>query len=143
MTESLPCVCTTLRKAARAVTRSYDDSLAQSGMTTTQFAVLRSLAREGDMVLSALADSLVMERTSLYRTLAPIERQGWIAIAPAEQGHAKLASLTPAGRAAMDRAASAWERVQADMVGVLGASGWAALEQQLRTLTSSAAKRVA
>src|SRR5216684_3529384 len=44
----LPCACTTLRKATRAVSRIYDDSLASVGMNVTQLAILRAIGRAGD-----------------------------------------------------------------------------------------------
>ena len=77
-----PCACTTLRKAARAVGRVYDEALAGKGMTTAQFAILRHVWRGGSVPLSRLADSLVMDRTSLYRALAPVEAKGWVAVSP-------------------------------------------------------------
>lgn len=135
-TSSLPCLCTSLRKASRAVTRVYDDRLAGSGLTTTQFAVLRHLARHGDLPLSRLAELLVMDRTSLYRTLAPIERHGWIAIGQA-QGRTKIASLTAPGRGKMAEATAAWEGCQQEIVGAMGAAQWQALEGQLRALVDA------
>ena len=131
------CACTTLRKAARAVARVYDDALAEAGMTTAQFAILRHIAREQPVPLSRLADSLVMDRTSLYRALAPIEGKGWVKIAPGA-GKAKLATLTPKGRAAMKGAESDWAAVQNRIVGTMGAEAWAGLETGLRALTSLA-----
>src|SRR5690349_18366919 len=97
-----PCVCTALRKATRAVSRVYDEALEAAGLTTTQFAILRHVARAGTPPLSRLAEQLVMDRTSLYRTLEPMQRHGWVAIAPAPAGRAKLVSLTPEGVAVMD-----------------------------------------
>jgi hypothetical protein len=35
----LPCACTTLRKATRALSRIYDDALAAVGMNVTQLAM--------------------------------------------------------------------------------------------------------
>jgi DNA-binding MarR family transcriptional regulator len=137
MSLSHPCVCTTLRKASRAVTRAYDEGLADSGMTITQFAVLRNLDRQGAMPLSRLAELLVMDRTSLYRLIAPLERHGRVSVADGE-GRAKLASITDAGRAAMLAATPAWEKVQDGLVGAMGAEAWAALQTQLRVLGSAA-----
>jgi DNA-binding MarR family transcriptional regulator len=134
MTPSLPCACTALRKASRAVSRLYDDRLASSGMTITQFAILRNLDRAGGLPLSRLAELLVMERTSLYRTLAPIERHGWVAVETAHSGRIKTASVTDAGREAMRRATGAWESVQSEIAGTLGAPAWEALVGQLEEL---------
>ena len=132
-----PCACTTLRKAARAVARLYDEALAGAGMTTAQFAILRHVARNQPVPLSRLADSLVMDRTSLYRALTPIEAKGWVSVA-AGQGKAKLASLTPQGRAAMEAAEGDWEVVQHRIAGGIGAEAWEGLATGLRALTEFA-----
>ena len=134
MESSLPCLCTMLRKASRAVTRLYDERLAQSGMTITQFAILRNLAREGTLPLSRLADLMVMERTSLYRTIAPLEAQNWVLIAAGTQGRIKAASITPAGQAALQRATEAWDETQQRLIGAIGRPAWQALETQLTHL---------
>jgi len=128
----LSCVCTSLRKASRAVSRAYDVALDGTGMTTAQFALLRNIDRVGDIPLSRLADLLVMDRTSLYRALTPLERQGWVAVAPASRGRTRIAALTKAGRAAMDRAAGPWREAQARLIGALGSGEWATLETLLR-----------
>lgn len=132
-----PCVCTTLRKAARAVGRVYDEALAGCGMTTAQFAILRHIARGGSVPLSRLADGLVMDRSSLYRALAPLEQRGWVAVS-AGPGKAKLASLTPAGKAAMAAGEGDWEAAQVRLVGAMGEDAWAGLNAGLRGLTELA-----
>ncbi|WP_294057680.1 MarR family winged helix-turn-helix transcriptional regulator [Sphingomonas sp.] len=124
-----PCLCTALRKASRAVTRVYDEALHPAGMTTVQFAILRHIARAETVPLSRLADQLVLERTSLYRTLEPLERRGWVTVA-AGAGKAKLALLTPAGAAVLDSAVERWEGTQQRMTEALGEARWA----ELRTL---------
>lgn len=131
------CVCTTLRKTSRAVTRAYDEGLVGTGMTITQFAVLRTLDRQGEVALSRLAELLVMDRTSLYRLIAPLERQGWVRITDGA-GRAKLAAITDTGRAALLAATPAWEKVQGGLVDALGADAWAVLQAQLRVLGSAA-----
>lgn len=133
-----PCVCTTLRKAGRAVSRLYDEALEGAGLTTPQFAILRTINRAGTMPLSRLADALVMERTSLYRALGPLQREGWVAIESGENGRAKRVSLTDAGRAVIAGAAAQWEAVQTTLVERLGADNWAALEGLLRDVTVKA-----
>jgi DNA-binding MarR family transcriptional regulator len=133
--ESPPaCVCTTLRKAARAVTRVYDDALGESGININQFAILRHLDRQGPQPLSRLAETLVMDRTSLYRALRPLEREGWVAIADAEVGRARIVTLTEAGRIEMAAAAEAWHDAQDRMVEAIGPASWSALQASLGDL---------
>jgi len=127
----LPCACTTLRKATRVVSRLYDDALAECGVTATQLAILRSLDRTGPAPLSRLAETMVMDRTTLYRALAPLAATGWVAVAPPVRGRSKVAELTAAGRSAMGRAASGWEAAQHRFISEFGAEKWMALHAVL------------
>jgi DNA-binding MarR family transcriptional regulator len=138
-TALLPCACTTLRKAARAVSRVYDAALAPAGLTTTQFAIIRSVAKHGGMPLSRLADALVMERTSLYRTLSPMTRAGWIRIDAGPRGRARLATATAEGLAAMREATPAWEDAQARIIGAVGREDWTDLGAALDGLVAVSA----
>ncbi|WP_210318494.1 MarR family winged helix-turn-helix transcriptional regulator [Aureimonas endophytica] len=134
---SAPCACTSLRKASRALTRLYDEQLAAHGMTTTQFAILRHLARDGELGLSRLAERLVMDRTSLYRTLAPIERAGWVRIETADR-RSKAARLTDAGAAALHAAEGSWAAAQDRVLAELEGGEWQALITTLNRLTELA-----
>ena len=137
---SLPCACTTLRKAARAVTRLYDGALAGAGMNANQLSILRALNRAGPQPLSRLAETLVMDRTSLYRALRPMERSGWVVVEAASSGRSRVACLTDEGRVAMDRAAAGWESAQAGFVGALGSEAWEELAGVLQGLVATASE---
>lgn len=136
-----PCACTALRKAARAVSRVYDDALAKRGISTAQFAILRHIARSEPIGLSQLADHLAMDRTTLYRGLAPLEAKGWI-VTEQGTGKTRFAALTPAGRAAMHESESDWHEVQARIVAALGAEQWATLQSALRAMTEIARQEI-
>jgi DNA-binding MarR family transcriptional regulator len=137
MSNPAPCACTTLRKTSRAVTRFYDDAIAESGLSISQFSLLRNLSRLGPTPLSDFAETMVMERTSLYRMLAPLEARGLIAIA-AGKGRARVAALTADGRAIMEATADAWEEAQGRFVRTLGADKWQALQALLAEATHAA-----
>ncbi len=124
------CVCTALRKASRAMSRVYDEALASHGLSTAQFAILRHVARAEPVALSRLAEQLVMDRTSLYRAVAPLEAKGWLAV-EAGSGRSRLARLTAAGRDVMESAEADWEAVQGKVVDALGTQQWAALRASL------------
>ena len=138
--ESLPCACTALRKASRAMSRLYDEALAPAGLTTCQYAILRHLARSGDLPLSRLAELLVMDRTSLYRAIAGTERAGWVRIDSAGHGRTRIAVLTGSGRVAMDAATPLWAAAQGRIVGAVGAAEWRALAGSLGELTAIAVR---
>lgn len=139
MPSSDTCACTALRKSSRAITRVYDDAMETTGATIGQFAVLRNLRRSGAMLLSRLAEVMAMERTSLYRMLAPMEAHGWIAI-EATAGRARLASITPAGLAMLDEGDAIWADVQSRFVAELGEEKWGMLRSLLADVTAVATR---
>ncbi|HEX8942630.1 MAG TPA: MarR family winged helix-turn-helix transcriptional regulator [Gemmatimonadaceae bacterium] len=109
----------------------YDTRLAEVGLTTTQFSILRSLDRAtGPVPLSELADEQVFERTSLYRALEPLRRQRLIAIRPG-RGRAKVVALTALGAKRVAAALPHWEKAQDAFLGQYGSSKWGALAAQL------------
>ena len=116
------------------MTRVYDEALEHQGVTISQFAVLRNLRRAGATPLSRLAETLVMDRTSLYRMLAPLEARGLVTVA-AGPGRARVAALAFAGAALLAESDAVWERMQAEFVGTLGADKWQMLEGLLAEAT--------
>lgn len=129
------CASTTLRSAARAVSRTYDAALQGDHLTVNQFAILRRIARAGELPVSRLAERLVMDRTSLYRALEPMVRTGWVRLDPAPTGRARIARLTAAGEAMMATGTPAWEGAQISLIEAFGADRWQALHAELRDLT--------
>jgi DNA-binding MarR family transcriptional regulator len=132
-TPELPCACTTLRKASRAVARLYERHLAEAGLSATQFAILRALERNGTSNLRPLADELVMDRTSLYRAIAPLERDGLVATeADGSDARARRASLTDAGRGRIAEALPHWRAAQHTFIEGFGAGDYAGFIGELR-----------
>jgi DNA-binding MarR family transcriptional regulator len=129
----LPCACTTLRKASRAVARLYEGHLAEAGLSATQFAILRALERSGTSNLRPLADELVMERTSLYRAVAPLERGGLVLIeADASDARARRASLTAAGHERLAVALPHWQAAQLTFIERFGVDAYGGFIDELR-----------
>lgn len=126
MHHDFPCACTSLRKATRTLDRIYDGCLAPHGITTTQFALMRHIERAGAIVLNQLAGQLVMDRTSLYRTIRAVEEAGWVSISDGP-GKSRLAQITPQGEAILRAAEPDWEALQAQIHSRLGDDGWARL----------------
>jgi DNA-binding MarR family transcriptional regulator len=138
ITLSLSCACTTIRKASRALSRIYDEALAPAGLTVAQLGILRAInrgAKDGEP-LSRLAETLVMDRTSLYRALSPMARFGWLHIKDAPKGHAKVVRLSKAGIRATGEAAEYWERVQSQVIGEFGVDRWVTLQKAMTDLTA-------
>lgn len=124
------------------MTRAYDEAMAQSGMSVAQFGVLRAIEREGTLPLMGLAERLVMERTTLYRTLRPLEAQGWIKFESGPR-RAKIVTMTQAGHAATAAAIPYWTVAQAALLDGFGEADWAVLRGLLsRVVTLTTEERV-
>jgi DNA-binding MarR family transcriptional regulator len=114
------CACGRLRRAARALTQLYDDTMAPAGLRVTQFSLLRMLSREGVMRMSALAAKLLLDRTALSRNLDPLVQRGLVAIVAGRDARTREVSLTRAGENAIRAALPWWKRAQAHVAATLG-----------------------
>ena len=107
--EDTLCAAGVVRRASRSLTRLYDDHLAQAGVTTTQFSILRTLERNGgSMSLAELAADLIFERTSLYRALSPLRRAGLVTVRVGGDRRARDIALTTRAIRRMDQALPHW-----------------------------------
>lgn len=132
-----PCLCTTVRRADRTLNRLYDEALAPSGLLTTQYALLATLARAGEPLLhSALAEAQLMAPATLSRNLKPLQRDGLIAVAPGADRRTRYVTLTPAGEAALETARPLWRAVQAQMREVAGGQRFETLVTELQELVA-------
>ncbi len=139
--QSLPCACSALRQATRAVARHYEACLAPTGATTSQYSILRYLQREGTSPLRRMADALEFERTSLYRAIAPLEQDGFVALRVDQlDARVKLATLTPKGAAKIREIRPHWLRAQESFMAAVGAVEWTTVSERLDALRTSMAE---
>lgn len=120
MDVSSPCVCGRLRRASRALTRIYDEALEPVGLTVTQFAVLRTLARTERPTLAELAEATAHEKSALWRILQPLVRKAWVEAAAAEGERGQRLALTPAGWSKLEEATPHWSTAKARVSAALG-----------------------
>ncbi|MGH7629446.1 MAG: MarR family winged helix-turn-helix transcriptional regulator [Gemmatimonadales bacterium] len=116
------CTCFNLRKAARAVTQLYDEFLRPSKLRATQFSLLGVLAQAGTLSITELAETAVMDRTTLKRNLELLEREGLVRIRPGTDARVREVSLTQAARERLLAALPHWEQAQAHVTSQLGAA---------------------
>lgn len=114
------CISAALRRAARAAGGMYDGALRPAGLRGTQFSLLVALSIMGEPAMGALGEILSLDRTTLTRNLAPLERRGLIASAPGSDRRTRIVRLTEDGTAALARALPLWEGAQAKLAAALG-----------------------
>jgi DNA-binding MarR family transcriptional regulator len=136
-----PCVCSTLRMVSRAVTQLYDDVLRPSGLRVTQFSILATIARRGEVNLKQLEAALAIDQTTLTRSLSLLERDDVIERAPHPDGRIKAMRLTAKGTRALAVARPLWAQAQDKVIRELGAKAWADAQRRLTHLLHVAVQK--
>jgi len=97
------------------MTALYDDALAKSGIKITQFSLLRAVERNEPASVTALAEDLDLDRTTLARNLNPLERDGLIEVAAGRDRRVTEVRLTAMGRKAIAKALPLWQKAQEEV----------------------------
>ena len=132
------CTCQNLRQATRVVTQFFETALDPTGLKITQLPVLAAAATHGPVLMSRLADILVMDRTTLTRNLQPLLRSGLVAIEKGDDKRARLVTATDKGIGVLKEALPIWRGAQAEMVDALGRFQWGVLMDNLRATVAAA-----
>lgn len=130
------CACYNLRRAARAVSRLYDDFLRPSGLRTTQYSVLMAAKLRGPVTLSKLAALTVTERTTLTRNLTLLEKKGFVLIEAGTDRRERQVTITEQGLEALAAATPLWETAQAHIEKGLGQDRMGNLLKDLSEIVS-------
>ena len=111
---NLPTLCPAfnIRAASRVITQIFDDTLRPSGLQITQFAVLVGVHIMDTPSISILAKGLVMDRTTLTRSLRPLESEGYIKIISGDDKRTRFVKLTAKGKSAIDKTLPYWEKAR-------------------------------
>lgn len=120
----IACACTNLKKAARVVGRAYDNALAPAGVNATQYAILVNIHRYEPIEQARLAEHLSLERTTLYRAIALMQKKGWLMAFGTGSGVALELNLTARGEKVLAKAKAQWERIHARFLEQFGRARW-------------------
>ncbi len=123
ITKPVTCTGMRVRKLARRVSQIYDEALSGTGLSVGQFGLLGHIiaGREQGMGMGEMAVRLVMDRSSLSRSLGPLTRAGLVQVGGREgDRRVKVVRATDAGRAAFAAAEPAWREGQMRVAKALG-----------------------
>jgi DNA-binding MarR family transcriptional regulator len=133
----IDCNCFASRKAARLITKLYEEHLSRVDLTSTQYSILVYVDEIGTVSMKELVATLAMERTSVIRALQPLERDGFVVIGPdREDARRNVVRLTQAGRAKLAEAQPVWQQAQAEFESRFGAGMAAQLRESLLALAN-------
>ncbi|HML16471.1 MAG TPA: MarR family winged helix-turn-helix transcriptional regulator [Bryobacteraceae bacterium] len=118
------CVAYNLRKAARITTKIYEQEMRAAPIQGPQFSLLVIIAQRGPATISALAEAVGADRTTLTRNLRQLENKRVIEILPGADPRSKKVRVLPKGEAALRAAVKYWEKAQRKVLDTLGEDRW-------------------
>ena len=128
------CASFNFRRAARAVTSLYDRAFEPFGIRSTQFSILVGIAKTQPTSISALSDLLVIDRTTLTRSLRILKTQGLLSVSDRSAKRQRFLTLTPKGARTLAASLPAWRKAQDRFVQSLGADYWTNFRNELEKL---------
>lgn len=126
------------RRTTRAVTRFYDQALQESGIRSTQFAILVGIAKSQPVSIGAIADLLAIDNTTLTRSLRLLKKERLISISARSVMRQRFVSLTPSGGRVLARSLPIWRKAHEQFVAGVGSDYWVKLQSELEQLTQTA-----
>jgi DNA-binding MarR family transcriptional regulator len=135
------CTCGSLRKASRRISHFYDVALAPVGIKSTQYSILSELHRgsaNGPVTMCELAQSLVMDRSTLGHNLRPLERDALLLLRLSDNDRRKrYVELTKKGKATLQRARRLWRTAEGRFEKIFGKDDAAELRAVLLTIAGN------
>lgn len=118
--KSSPCTCLNLRRASKTLTDIYDQYLASSSLSISQYSILRHVSCLAPVNVSDLSIALRLDRTTLVRSLKPLEEKELIEDISEDGTRNRELQLTEKGKHVFQSANQLWEKAQSDLVEYLG-----------------------
>lgn len=131
------CASLNFRRTARAVTSMYDIAMQASGIRSTQFAILVGIAKIQPVSMGTLANVLMIDRTTLTRSLRLLQKHGMIRISKRAEMRQRFLELTPGGEKALKRSLPLWREAHAHFVSAMGSDYWLNLRNELELLAQT------
>ena len=125
------CVCFQLRKTSRTITQLYDAALQPAGLRSTQFALLVAVAKKEPITISELGDLLVIDPTTLSRSLRKLQRMEHVELVSGADRRERLVRLSSKGRRIVRKSLPHWAKVQEQVVSMLAQPGWREIQKSL------------
>ncbi len=132
------CASFNFRRTARAVTRLYDTAMQESGIRSTQFAILVAIAKNQPIAIGALGDILVIDKTTLTRSLKLLKEEGLVTASSRSTMRQRFLKITPKGKRVLAKAVPYWRRIQTEFQTAVGSSFWSNLRSELERLAKLA-----
>ena len=131
------CASLNFRRTSRIVTRLYDTVMQESGVRSTQFAILVGIAKLQPVAMGTLANVLMLDSSTLTRSLRLLQKERMIEISKRSQMRRRFLKLTLSGQKALQRSLPLWRAAHERFLAEVGADYWLNLRNELETIAKS------
>lgn len=114
------CYCISLRRAANAITKFYDEGFKESGLTVSQYSLLNNLSKLQTASITKLAEVLKLDRTTVTRNICSLFDAGLIEDISQSNKRDRMIQLTELGREVVVSGRSCWIKTQSIIQDVIG-----------------------
>ena len=114
------CISVRLRMLHRLVTSIYDGTLRPLGLTANQGNLLTAISCAGPITPSELGHRLMVDPSTLTRTLGGMKTAGWIDNVCGPDARTRLVQLTSEGRELLENTKPLWDQSQEEARRLLG-----------------------
>jgi DNA-binding MarR family transcriptional regulator len=128
------CASFNFRRTARAVTQLYDEALQESGIRSTQFAILVGIRKNQPVSIGALAEVLIIDQTTLTRSLRLLQKEGLINISERSTMRQRFLTMAPKGLHTLARSLPLWRKAHKHFVATVGSGHWLDLRNELEKI---------
>jgi DNA-binding MarR family transcriptional regulator len=129
------CAGWNLRRAARRATQFLEERMMASGVSFSQFGLMAEIASAEDDTVSAIAERMGLDQSTLSRTLRTLEAEGLVEIAIVESDQRKrMVWLTEQGARRLEAALAAWRQAHAELARQVSIDAVHRLARQAGTL---------
>lgn len=111
----LSCKCLKMRMASRIATQFYDKKLKPIKIKITQFTILSVIASNNNKTVSSLSSELLMDRTTLTRSLDILIKQKLIKNIRSTDARERIVQLTTQGHVVLDQAIPLWKEAEEEI----------------------------
>ena len=137
----IPCYSFAARHASRHLSQFYEHIVAASGIHVQQFTILAVIKYKEPLTVIELAEELAMDRTTLARSLRPIQRDGLISITSGKEDRRnRIISITDQGKQQLELASKLWRKAQTEFESRFGVARAASLREELRAAAEAVAR---
>lgn len=126
------CALFDVHRFGRLLNAFYNDHMRGSGLTISQYTLLRNIVALSPASITQIAKAMLMERTSVTRLIEPLISSELVETVTGEDRRFRYVVATAAGREAVRNSDAAWQAAQKELLNRIGSTRWRALRMALR-----------